>query len=111
MKLMINVEDEGSLVLQDYLKGDQAKIEMIKKEMSSWDDDELLDLNSFSRLLGFANGVNLDHAVVTRGYRILRKIPRLPIPVVDNLVKVFGELQRILAASTKNWMMSRGSEK
>ena len=100
-ELMINVEEAGSHVLLDYFKGDQGKIELIKKEIALWDDDELLDLNSFARLLGFVSAVNLDQPVFARGYRILRKIPRLPIPVVENLVKVFGELQRILAASTE----------
>jgi diadenylate cyclase len=35
-----------------------------------------------------------------KGYRILRKIPRLPFPVVEKLVKTFGELQVVLSAST-----------
>ena len=100
-ELMFDVEDEGRLVIQDYLHGEQNTLDFIKKEVLTWDDDELLDLNSVGRVLGFSGGTSLDHPVTSRGYRILRKIPRLPFPVIENMVKAFSELQRILAASTE----------
>lgn len=99
-ELMIDVEDEGILVFRDYLKDDQSSIEIIKKEITTWDDEDLLDMNLLSRLLGYSSGINNDLTIPTRGFRMLRKIPRLPQPVIDNLVKTFGDLQRILSAST-----------
>jgi diadenylate cyclase len=100
-ELIIDVEDEGLLVLRDYIKGDQSTVETLKKALSSRDDDELLDLNLLSRILGYPSGINTDLVIPTRGYRILRKIPRLPFPVVDNLVRSFGDLQCVLSASTE----------
>lgn len=100
-ELMIDVEDEGFLVIRDYCRGDQNHAELIKQEISNWDDDELLEINSVIRALEFSSGTSLDLSVTTRGFRILRKIPRLPFTVVENLVKVFGDLQRILDASTE----------
>lgn len=100
-ELMIGVEEEGSLLLRDYLQGELNSVDAIKTEIATWDDDELWDINYFSRVLGFPNGANLDLSVTPRGYRILRKIPRLPLPVVENLVKAFEDLPRILAASTE----------
>jgi diadenylate cyclase len=41
----------------------------------------------------------LDLPISTRGYRILSKVPRLPMNIVENLVSDFGRLQRILGAS------------
>ena len=41
----------------------------------------------------------LDSTVTPRGYRILRKIPRLPMPVIENLVNHFSNLQNIINAS------------
>lgn len=99
-ELMIDVEDEGLLVLRDYVKSEQNSVDIIKKELSTWDDNELLDLNQLSRFMGYPSGVSIDLTLTARGYRILRKIPRLPLPVVDNLVKTFGDLPRILSAST-----------
>lgn len=100
-ELMFDVDDEGLLVLRDYLKNEQNSVEALKKELSAWDDNELLDLNLLSRVLGYSSGINSELSITTRGYRILRKIPRLPFPVVDNLVKTFGDLQRILSATTE----------
>jgi diadenylate cyclase len=100
-ELIADVESEGALVLRDYKKDDQISIEQIRKEIASWDDDDLLDLDSFIGVLGYPSGTSLDLSVSAKGYRILRKIPRLPLPVVDNLAKTFGELQRILSASTE----------
>jgi diadenylate cyclase len=48
--------------------------------------------------LGAAPSV-LENAVAPRGYRILRKIPRLPLPVIENLVNQFGNLQKTLRAT------------
>ena len=100
-ELMIGVEEEGSLLLRAYLQGELNSVDAIKTEIATWDDDELWDINYFSRVLGFPNGANLDLSVTPRGYRILRKIPRLPLPVVENLVKAYEDLPRILAASTE----------
>jgi diadenylate cyclase len=42
---------------------------------------------------------NLDQAVAPRGYRILAKIPRLPMPVIENLVKTFGHITTVMDAT------------
>jgi diadenylate cyclase len=73
----------------------------IKETLFTWDDEELLDLNALVRLLGYPGGTTPDLSVSARGYRLLNKIPRLPFPVVENLVATFGELQKIIDASTE----------
>lgn len=100
-ELMVNIEDDGLLVLRDYISGSPDIINNIKGTLSIWNDDELLDLNALIRLLGYPNGTTPDLSVAVRGFRLLNKIPRLPFPVVENLVKTFGELQKILEASTE----------
>jgi diadenylate cyclase len=99
-ELMTDVETEGDLVVRDYLKGEERSLEKYKEELATWNDEELLDLNLLYRAMGYPNATNLDASVSPRGYRILRKIPRLPFPVVENLVRVFNQLQVILGAST-----------
>ncbi len=99
-ELLVDVEDEGHLVIRDYMN-EGSSVDSIKKELSTWEDDELLDLTGISRVLGFSSGVSLDLSITARGLRLLRKIPRLPFPVVENLVKVFQNLQRILNASAE----------
>lgn len=100
-ELMVDVEDDGLLVLRDYIAADPGIVTTVKEALSACDDDELLDLNVIIRLLGYPNGTTLDLSVSPRGFRLLNKIPRLPFPVIENLIETFGELQKILEASTE----------
>lgn len=100
-ELMVDVEDDGLLVLRDYVAVQPAIVTTVKEALSACDDDELLDLNVIIRILGYPNGTTPDLSVSARGFRLLNKIPRLPFPVIENLVETFGELQKILEASTE----------
>lgn len=100
-ELMVNIEDDGLMVLRDYIYGTPSLVNDIKEVLLTWDDEELLELNALVRLLGYPNGTTPDLSVSARGFRLLNKIPRLPFPVVENLVVTFGELQKILDASTE----------
>lgn len=100
-ELMADVEDDGLLVLRDYVAVQPGIVTTVKEALSACDDDELLDLNVIIRLLGYPNGTTPDLSVSARGFRLLNKIPRLPFPVIENLVETFGELQKILEASTE----------
>ncbi|HHU51064.1 MAG TPA: DNA integrity scanning protein DisA [Firmicutes bacterium] len=97
-ELMFDIEAEGLLVMKDYLPS-LDHVEKVHAELSSWTYEELLDLNAIAKFLGFAGQVNMEASITPRGYRILRKIPRLPLPVIENLVRTFGDLQNIVGAS------------
>ena len=102
-ELMFDVESEEILVLRDYLPDpDPEQVEAVRKELASWTYEELLDLNAIAREMGFAGAGSLDISVVPRGYRILRKIPRLPQPVIENLVRRFKELHNIVGATIED---------
>ena len=106
-ELVSNVKEEGVLVIRDYRaeKEDEEEEEIedlagIFEEISSSPDDELLSLSTISKYLGYGGNVNaLDLSISPRGYRLLRKIPRLPMRVIENLIDNFGEFQEILNAS------------
>jgi len=99
-ELIANVEDDGLLIIEDYyLHGDKSPEEVLHT-IGQWDSEDLLDLSLICRALGYTGSAGtLDESVSPRGYRILYKIPRLPWPVIKNLVGTFGSLQRILNAS------------
>ncbi|HEX2954640.1 MAG TPA: DNA integrity scanning diadenylate cyclase DisA [Bacillota bacterium] len=99
-ELMADVEDEGQLVMKDYIP-DLDRMDETRKALDTWSYDELLDLSAIPRLLGFPNTMTLETSADPHGYRILKKIPRLPLPVIENLVRSFGDLQRILEATTE----------
>ncbi|SFR09388.1 DNA integrity scanning diadenylate cyclase DisA [Desulfoscipio geothermicus] len=100
-ELVVNVEDEGLLMVQDYaaLSGEKPP-ESVMAMISSWPAEDLLDLTLIARALGYPGSASiLDQGVAPRGYRILQKIPRLPLQVVENLVREFGSLRKVLGAT------------
>lgn len=99
-ELIANVEDDGLLIVEDYYLHEDKNPEEVLHTIGQWDAEDLLDLSLICRALGYAGGAGiLDQSVSSRGYRILYKIPRLPWPVIKNLVDTFASLQRILNAS------------
>lgn len=100
-ELTVGVKDEGLLVIQDYATiAEEKQPQNILEVIGSWPAEDLLDLSLIARALGYpgSSGI-LEQHVSPRGYRILDKIPRLPVPVIDNLVGTFGALNRILVAT------------
>lgn len=94
-ELMGNIDD-SLLVIQDYcVSPDQKTADSIREQITALHDDSL-DPMGICRLLGFSTHVSiLDLPVVPRGYRVLKKIARLPMPVIENVVQTFRTLHRI----------------
>lgn len=99
-ELVSNVRDQLLYVIQDYIEDGGKRAKEVLHIIGSWPADELLDLSNISRALGWGVGANnLELYVYPRGYRILRRIPRLPGAVIENLVNRFGNLQNVLKAT------------
>lgn len=100
-ELVTNVAEEGMLIMRDYAQlGEGRSAEQVREQLASWPHEDLRDLLTIARIFGLGSAPGtLDNPVSPRGYRILRKIPRLPMPVIENLVEHLGSLQRILRAT------------
>lgn len=100
-ELMSDIADEGLLVAKDYYIEPEKTVEEIWGEMVEWDSEDLLNLPLIVRALGYAgvSSSTLEQSVTPKGYRILSKIPRLPMPVIENLVDRFQSLPEICDAS------------
>ncbi|MBM7615339.1 DNA integrity scanning diadenylate cyclase DisA [Alkaliphilus hydrothermalis] len=99
-ELMANVVEDGMNVINDFNINQHLDSKMVLKEIKSLSSEELLDLSNIAKILGYENNVAaLDAPALSKGYRLLNKIPRLPSAVIENLVKQFGEFQHILKAS------------
>ena len=98
-ELVGGVLAERELIIRDYLPagGDKAVAEVLAA-VDALSQEELVDLHVVADALGLG-ATNLDSALTPRGYRILARVPRLPITVIDRLIEHFGTLQRLLAAS------------
>ncbi len=96
-ELMFDLEDEGLLVLKDYIAS-LDQLEKTREELFGRSYEELVDLNAVTKDMGYSNQ-SVDLQMTPRGYRILRKIPKLPLPVIENLVRRFDNLQNIVGAT------------
>ncbi len=99
-ELVANVEIDGKHVINDYNLNKDNNHQTVAKSIKTLSSEELLDLSNIAKILGYESNVaTLDMPISPKGYRILNKIPRLPGPVIENLVKQFGEFQNIIKAS------------
>jgi diadenylate cyclase len=104
-ELMAGVEADRTLVIRDYLPlgrrtrhADDACV-----ELDGLTATELIDLVAVAKALGYPGSADaLDAAVSPRGYRLLAKVPRVPVPVIERLVDHFGSLQRLLGATVED---------
>lgn len=97
-ELVSHVLEEGRLVIRDYLQPSDDRGTVPAEEMLAGAD--ILDLASIARLLGLGMPAGtLESPASPRGYRLLRRIPRLPTVVIENIITRFGQLPAILRAT------------
>ncbi|MFD3155589.1 DNA integrity scanning diadenylate cyclase DisA [Haloimpatiens sp. FM7330] len=97
-ELIKDVEEDGILLIRDYCESDMDYNE-IYKHLQNMSSEELLDLDAISKLLGYTGVPLVDTLISPRGYRMLNKIPRIPVNVIENLVINFKELKAIMEAN------------
>jgi diadenylate cyclase len=79
-------------------------------QLADLSTDELLDADTVAGVLGLGGAEGLDRPVSPRGYRLLAKVPRLPATAADSLIRQFGGLQKLLAASVADLQRVEGVE-
>ncbi len=100
-ELVSDIENEGFLIVRDYYQpqGEEGA-QAVWDSFSEWSAEDLLDLSLIARRLGYGSHMNnLDTPVTPRAFRVLTKVPRLPMPVIENLVQRFPNLSDIYEAT------------
>lgn len=92
------VEQDELFLIRDYCQHNLDYNE-IYKQIQNLDSEQLLDLETLSKLLDYPGVPLVDTLISPRGYRMLNKIPRIPSSVIENLVKNFKELKAVMEAS------------
>ncbi len=98
---------EGLLVVRDYFKGNPKKILEIHHLITEKSITGPIPSNIVASLLDYT-ATDLSASLVPRGYRILNKVPRLNTALIDNIVKLYGNLQNILNASVEDLVHVEG---
>ena len=100
MAELMSEHDDMELLIKDYCTSKDHTIQEQVREQLAALSEENLQPYTISRILGFNTTPNvLDIPVVPRGYRVIRRIPRLPMSVVENLVNHFKTLHAIYNAT------------
>ncbi len=86
------------LTVRDYLADRRRRPARPLAELAGLEAADLLDPERIVRVLGH-DPAALDATVTPRGYRMLGRVPRLPIAVVERIVGHFGSLPAVLEAS------------
>jgi diadenylate cyclase len=111
-ELVAGTGQERVLLAQDYVPAQpQARagdVAAALARLESLSLDELLDVTSVAEVLGFGGSDALDDLVSPHGYRLLARIPRIPMPVVDSLIEHFGGLQKLLGAGVDDLVQVDG---
>jgi diadenylate cyclase len=107
---IVGTATEKAALVHDYLAHyTEEAFAIAMEQISRLAHQDLLDFGRLAELLGYDRKLNtLDYPVSPRGYRILGRIPRLPKLVVAQIVKEFGGLDELLAATDAELEMVEG---
>lgn len=100
-ELIAGVKEEEILLIRDYMPPEEGKgYKDVIKQLRNLSSDELLELPAIVKIIGLGSSIGaLDVPVFPRGYRMLSKVPRLPLNIIENLVLRFEKFQNIVDAS------------
>src|SRR5947199_1927330 len=98
---MVGVAADKTALVRDYIADESSEtFALVIDSLARLPHQDVLDFGRLAELLGYDRKLNtLDYPVSPRGYRILGRIPRLPRIVVSNIVRDFGGLDEMLAAT------------
>lgn len=105
--LMRGIREELLLLLRDYQRDPAQTGEEILQALRNLSAEERIRVEEVWRALGW-EAMDLDAPVPSRGYRILSKIPRLPITVIDRLVEEVGSVDRVARLSQRQLVRVKG---
>lgn len=99
-ELMVDVREDREAVLADYLPDSSPqKLAMARAALGRLRSEDLLSLSKLSEILGYEPSLNaFETQLRPRGYRLLRKIPRLPRHSIEAIIGRYGSLHAILDA-------------
>lgn len=100
-ELINNVAADELRTIMDYENWNGEKTaEEILQNLHTLDSDELLNLDNIAKELGYDSlKNNSDTILLTKGYRLLSRVPRLPFAVIQNMVRFFHDFTAIQQAS------------
>lgn len=99
-ELTAGIDDEFIMLLKDYVVDPSVRTAVATRlALAVMGDDDLTDPVAIAHALGYPGAAEgLEHHVVPRGYRVLRRVHGLRAPVIGKIVEQFGSLPQLMAA-------------
>ncbi|WP_026693296.1 DNA integrity scanning diadenylate cyclase DisA [Peribacillus kribbensis] len=101
-ELLTDLEHEGYLIIQDYISDREGHPKEVLYRLQDFSKLEIVEDGMIMKLLGYIGYTPIEESIYPRGYRMLHKIPRLPLLIIENLVNQFNSLANILDASVED---------
>ena len=96
-ELIRNIERDGLLLIKDYIV-DDLDVNEVYKTIQKLSQKELLSLEVIAKTIGHSDESLGDTFLYPKGYRILRKVPRIPASVIENLIEHFNDFNSVVKA-------------
>jgi diadenylate cyclase len=93
-ELLGDASDDRRLILADYLPGE---IDPRLEALAALETDDIADLTQVASAVGLPE--ELDRPVVSKGHRLLAKVPRLDDAVAARIVARYVDLQQVMRAT------------
>ncbi|MDL4841357.1 DNA integrity scanning diadenylate cyclase DisA [Aquibacillus rhizosphaerae] len=107
-ELVSNIEEEAMLLIKDYCLDEGEDPKEILSSIQEASRTDLMDDTKIIKLLGYPMNVKMDKTILSRGHRILHKIPRLPTLIIDYIIQTFGTLEDVSKASSVDLVKVNG---
>jgi diadenylate cyclase len=101
-ELLVDIEKESTLVIKDYTFERRVEPNQVLSKLQEMSSEEVIEDSFFLKQLGHSGYVHLDEFICPRGYRMLNKVPRLPLVIIENLINRFERLPQIVVATVED---------
>jgi diadenylate cyclase len=101
-ELLSEIEKEALLVIKDYASETEVRAEEVLARFQELSKSGVIEDTTILKLLGYQGYVHMDEFICPRGYRMLNKIPRLPMIIVENLIKRFDKFTNMITATVED---------
>ncbi len=106
--LVRGVHEELELIIMDFQRPPVRPARELLEEIMALDRETRLSPEAVLRPLGFREEEDLERAIPSRGYRLLSKVPRLPMSVIERLVDEMGTLDQVERTNHRQLQRIRG---
>ena len=99
-EMLAHVYEEALSIIRDYSNvTDKNPKELLNNMLKAYEED-IPDSVFIAKIMALgSSSSHLEMQVSSRGYRMLHKLPRIPISIIENLVERFGLLNQIMHAT------------